>query len=181
MRGTATMVLRGNAVSEVTEQVTKSGRKVVKFRLATNDSWWDRERSAYVEAAPNYLWVVCWTEALGDNVLRSVIKGQPLVITGRLRISEYEVEGQTRLSVEVTADSIGHDLARGTAVFTRVRRVTPVEADFAAAELGELGAAEAVVEAGTEAEAGVEIAVEVGAEASEVVDLSTGEIRSRAA
>jgi len=179
------MVLRGNAVSEVTEQVTKSGRKVVKFRLATNDSWWDRERSAYVEAAPNYLWVVCWTEALGDNVLRSVSKGQPLVITGRLRISEYEVEGQTRLSVEVTADSIGHDLSRGTAVFTRVRRVTPVEADFAAAELGELGAGEvvaaAVVEAGAEAEAGVEIAVEVGVEASEVVDLSTGEIRSRAA
>jgi single-strand DNA-binding protein len=56
----------------------------------------------------------------------SVHKGEPVLITGRLQIRRFEdAEGAQRTAVEVEASSVGHDLTRGVAQFSRTRWPMP--------------------------------------------------------
>ncbi len=50
---------------------------------------------------------------MAENAAESVQKGQPMIVHGRLRVSSYEKDGQTRTSVEIEARSLGHDLTLG--------------------------------------------------------------------
>jgi single-stranded DNA-binding protein len=46
-----------------------------------------------------------------------------VLVRGRLRVREYEgKEGASRIAVEVEASSVGHDLSRGVAHFSRTGR-----------------------------------------------------------
>lgn len=49
----------------------------------------------------------------------SVQKGQRVVVTGRLRIRDWEADEKKGTSVEVDAEAMGHDLSWGSSVFTR--------------------------------------------------------------
>ena len=53
------------------------------------------------------------------TVANSIKKGQPVTVHGRFRTSEWEGEGGTRTDLVIDATSVGHDLTRGTAEFTR--------------------------------------------------------------
>ncbi|MBK8733437.1 MAG: single-stranded DNA-binding protein [Actinomycetales bacterium] len=64
--------------------------------------------------------------ALAANVVASVLKGQPVVVHGRLRInSQATTEGRSMISVEVDAHTVGHDLTKGQSLFSK-----PVRAQF---------------------------------------------------
>ena len=43
-------------------------------------------------------------------------------VIGRLRVREWSTEEKSGVAVEVDATAVGHDLSRGTAVFTRYRK-----------------------------------------------------------
>jgi single-strand DNA-binding protein len=58
--------------------------------------------------------------------MSSISKGQPVIVTGRLRTSEWEHDGETHSRLVLDATTIGHDLSRGTSVF---RRSTPRPAE----------------------------------------------------
>ncbi len=49
----------------------------------------------------------------------SIDKGNRVVVTGRLRIRDWTSGEKAGTTVEVDADAVGHDLAWGTAVYTR--------------------------------------------------------------
>jgi single-strand DNA-binding protein len=66
-----------------------------------------------------YLNVSAWRN-LGEHVAASLAKGQPVIVVGRLRQREFDdKDGQHHTVVEVDADTVGHDLARGRATFVR--------------------------------------------------------------
>jgi single-strand DNA-binding protein len=97
-----------------------------KFRLATAERYFDRERNEWVERETVWMDVVCW-KRLAEHVHASVIKGQPVIVRGRLRVTKYDSENGPRQGLEVIATSVGHDLALGHASFTRpVRKDQPV-------------------------------------------------------
>jgi single-strand DNA-binding protein len=48
-----------------------------------------------------------------------VRKGDRLVVTGRLRIRDYEGQQGKGTDVEIDAEAIGHDLTWGTSTFQR--------------------------------------------------------------
>ena len=79
----------------------------------------------------------------------SLCKGDPVVVTGRLSVREYEVDGARRYMTEIAATSVGPDLSRSSARVTQ-RRVTAVDATETAASEGpgEARAGEAGVAAG---------------------------------
>ena len=57
---------------------------------------------------------------LAQNIATSIEKGQPLVVSGRQRISRWNREDGTQgTTVEVDALGIGHDLNYGTSTFVR--------------------------------------------------------------
>jgi single-strand DNA-binding protein len=94
-----------------------------KFRLATAERYFDRERSEWVSRETVWMDVVCWRR-LAEHVSVSVRKGQPVIVRGRLRVTKYESDNGPRQGLEVIATSVGHDLAMGQASFTRPPRHT---------------------------------------------------------
>ncbi len=114
----ALVTMVGNAASGVTYRETPGGVAVANFRLAARERRYDRERGDWTDGGTTWVTVVAW-RGLAANVVGSVNKGDPLVVSGRLRVREWGEEGGRRTEVEIDARSIGHDLARGTSVFRR--------------------------------------------------------------
>lgn len=92
-----------------------------KLRVAYTARRRDRETGEWGDGPTSFVNVQCW-RTLADNVAMSVHKGEPVLVMGRLQVRRYEdTEGAPRTAVEIEATSVGHDLARGVAKFSRTR------------------------------------------------------------
>lgn len=90
-----------------------------RFRLASTPRMYDREQEAYVDAGTSWFTVKAFRQ-LALNVAECVRRGEPVVVHGRLRLVDWATpEGQQRTTGEITAESVGHDLSRGTTRFAR--------------------------------------------------------------
>lgn len=56
---------------------------------------------------------------LAVNVIGSIVKGQRILVTGRLRVRDWSTDDKSGTNVEVEAETLGHDLRWGDAQFTR--------------------------------------------------------------
>ena len=89
-----------------------------RFRLAVTQRYWDREKSAWTDGHTNFFTV--WANRqLATNAAASLNVGDPVVVQGRLKVRSDVREGQNWTSADIDAVAIGHDLARGTAMFRR--------------------------------------------------------------
>jgi len=114
----------GNLVDDPKLRTTESGVEVTSFRVASTSRRLDRETNRWVDYGQLFLGVSCW-RSLGVNVVASLRKGDPVVVSGRLFTRQYERDGQLRSSYEMDAVAVGPDLARGTATFQRARPALP--------------------------------------------------------
>lgn len=112
------ITLVGNIVGDLEQRATRGGGSVAAFRLAVGERKLDRERGEWVDAHTNYYSISVFGE-LGANALRSLHKGERVVLSGRLRLREWETETKRGVSADVVADAIGHDLRWGTTRFER--------------------------------------------------------------
>lgn len=113
----------GNAVTDVSLRVTSSGTSVASFRIASNSRRFDKSTNSWIEQEPSYLSITAWSQ-LAENVALSVHKGQGLVVTGKLKVRQWQDADKSGTNVEIDAIAIGHDLNRGTSEFTKVKRVS---------------------------------------------------------
>jgi len=114
----------GNVASDVRYVCTDQGLSIASFRIASTERRYERGRG-WVDGETNYLTVTCF-RALAENAAASLQKGQPVLVMGKLRIRSWKKDERQGLSAEVEAASVGHDLSRGTSVFRRIVRTTPV-------------------------------------------------------
>ncbi|MFE9426232.1 single-stranded DNA-binding protein [Kitasatospora sp. NPDC006697] len=106
----------GNVASQVQYGQTAGGVPMANFRLAATERRYDRARGEWVDGDTTWVKVTAW-RWLAANVVSSLEKGQPVMVSGRLKVREWEDEGKRRSVVEIDARSIGHDLGRGTSAF----------------------------------------------------------------
>lgn len=122
----------GNMVNEVEMRFTPSGEAVASFRVASTTRRFDRAGERWIDGDTHYFTVSCWRN-LAHNAAASLMKGMPVVVTGRLRSREHEkaVGDHTMIMryVDIEAVSVGHDLTKGTATFNRVKRDSVVESE----------------------------------------------------
>lgn len=111
----------GNVVDEPRLRETTQGIKVASFRIASTSRRFDRETERWVDNNSLFATVTCW-RSMAENVAASLHKGQPVIVTGRFYSREYRTDETNRLSYELDADAVGHDLSRGETQFTRTRR-----------------------------------------------------------
>jgi len=116
----------GHVASEVRYATTASGVPVASFRLAATDRRFDKQREIWVDGDTSFYTVWSW-RWLAENVLASVGRGDPLLVTGRMRVREWDKgEGKPRgYAAEIEATAMGHDLSRGTSAFRRTVRARP--------------------------------------------------------
>jgi single-strand DNA-binding protein len=117
----ATVTLAGYVAREpYYMKVNESIPKVV-VRVAWNSRFADRVTGEWKDGKTSFANVNCWRK-MAPNVVMSLRKGQPIVVTGRLQVREYDdKEGRHRIAVDIEADAIGHDLSRGVGHFQRLR------------------------------------------------------------
>jgi single-strand DNA-binding protein len=101
----------GNVATEVEHRISGRGVHIASFRLASNGRRGERDQLLHVT-------VTCWRQ-LAENVAGSVARGQPVVVTGRLRVRSRDVDSGRLVWAEVDAHTVGHDLSQGTAAFRR--------------------------------------------------------------
>ena len=115
--GSATAQLAGNIASEPRQSLDNPGHERVSFRLIANERKPDGA-GGWMDGDPFAITVVCWG-ALAKNAAKSLNKGEPLIVSGRLVQRQYELDGETKYATELKANQIGHDLSRGFSVFTK--------------------------------------------------------------
>jgi single-strand DNA-binding protein len=113
----------GNAVTDVSLRTTTTGVSVASFRIASNPRRFDKATNSWIEQETNFLTITAWSQ-LAENVALSVHKGQSLVVSGKLKVRQWQDGEKNGTSVEIDAASIGHDLNRGTSEFTKIKRVS---------------------------------------------------------
>ena len=98
--------------------VTSEGLQITSFRLASTQRKFDRAEQKWVDADTNWYTVTAFRH-LAANAIGSILKGQRVIVSGRLRIRDWENGEKAGTTIEVDADSLGHDLTFGTSAFTR--------------------------------------------------------------
>ncbi len=97
------VMLLGNLGADPDLRVTPGGQAVLKLRLATNESYLDRNNVR--QERTEWHRITVWgrrAEALG-KILQ---KGDSMFVEGRLQTSSYEKNGEKRYSTEVIANNI---------------------------------------------------------------------------
>jgi single-strand DNA-binding protein len=120
MYGTNITVV-GNVVDEVVNKPTTTGLSRVSFRVASTQRRRDRESGQWVDGHKFFVNVTFWRE-MAENVAASVRKGDPVIVSGRIFSRQYVRDESNHVAYELDPEAIGHDLARGTATFTKRRR-----------------------------------------------------------
>ena len=129
----AQVVMAGFVASAPSFRRTTRGTSTAKLRVAYTPRHIDRETGEWADGETSFVTVLCY-RTLADNVAVCLRKGEPVLVRGRLRVRPFQdKEGAPRIAVEVDAQSVGHDLNRGVAHFSRTHRA----AGETAAEIGE--------------------------------------------
>jgi single-strand DNA-binding protein len=102
---------------------TQEGLEILSFRLATSP----------LDGDTNWYTITAFGQTAQHGSV-SIEKGHRVIVAGRLTIRDWDNGERTGTSVEVEADSIGHDLVYGTSVFSRTVFVRPEARQEAPAE-----------------------------------------------
>ena len=109
--------------------ITQDGLPITSFRLASSQRRFDRDKNRWVDGETNWFTVTGFRQ-LAINMAGSFNKGDRIIITGKLRVRDWDNGERAGTSVEIEASSAGHDVSWGSSVFTRtvlVREADPVD------------------------------------------------------
>lgn len=108
------ITMTGIAVTDVKSSDVR-GASVASFRLLSTVRRYDRNRG-WIDADTNFVTITCW-RGLAQNVASSVVKGNPLLVFGKLKVRPWDRADRVGSTVEVEALAVGHDLSRGTSAY----------------------------------------------------------------
>jgi single-strand DNA-binding protein len=115
---TDTITLSGLVATTPRHLTTSEGLAITSFRLASSQRRFDRATQRWVDGDTNW-YTVSSFRALADNAAASVNKGDRVIVTGKLRIRDWENTDRSGTTVEVEAETLGHDLLWGLSNYTR--------------------------------------------------------------
>ena len=113
-----TITLRGLVATTPRHITTENGLEVTSFRLASTTRKLDTETGVWVDSDVNWFTISSFRQLAG-TVAQSISKGERIVVSGRLKVRDWDNGERSGTSVEVEASAIGHDLTFGTASFER--------------------------------------------------------------
>lgn len=107
-------------------KTTPSGLPLIKFRMASTQRKFDKTSNSWVDGNTNWYTVSAF-RGLAANAIRTLRKGDPVIVTGRLHLRAWDTGERQGTSVDLEADVIGLDLQWGTASYQRTTRSAPLE------------------------------------------------------
>ncbi len=129
------IVIVGNVLTAPDWRRTANTNSLVAhFKVASTARRLDRETGRWVDGNSLRVRVNCWRK-LAEGVAASVMVGDPIVVVGRLYTRDWtDADGNARISYEMEAVAVGHDLARGRGTFVRNRATATATSELEDAE-----------------------------------------------
>jgi single-strand DNA-binding protein len=97
------VMLLGNLGADPELRVTPGGQAVLKLRLATTESYLDKNNTR--QERTEWHRITIWGKR-GEALAKFLTKGEKLFIEGRIQTSSYEKDGEKRYSTEVVATNV---------------------------------------------------------------------------
>jgi single-strand DNA-binding protein len=121
-----TTTITGLVATTPRHLVTAEGLPITSFRLASSNRRFDRAKMEWVDGETNWFTIISY-RTLAVNTAMSVSKGDRIIVSGELLIRDWDNGTTTGTSIEVSASTIGHDLAWGNSNFTRTTHKADTE------------------------------------------------------
>lgn len=112
------VTVTGNVGSDPVIRRSAGGREWVTFPVASTRRIRDAQGEFY-DGPTVWFQVKAWGHA-AVNISRSVTKGQPVMVAGRLDVDVWGEESRPRTTLVISADCVGPNLMKGWAEFRRV-------------------------------------------------------------
>ena len=112
------LTITGLVATQPRHIVTSEGLPITSFRLASTQRRFDRGQEKWIDGETNWYTITAFRQ-LAIHAAGSIEKGQRVVLSGRLRIRDWENGERTGTTIDIEVDALGHDLAWGTSAFTR--------------------------------------------------------------
>ena len=122
-----TITITGNVATPPELKRTPAGVPITTFRVASGQRRYDREAEAWTDAGTNW-YTVSVFRSLADHAHQSLQKGDRVILTGRLRLREWDNGTRRGTAIEIDAEAIGHDLLWGTTTFVKDSRSATIDA-----------------------------------------------------
>ncbi len=100
------------------EKKTWNGTPITTFRVASKERRFDRATGAWVDGETNWYTVSAYRR-LAEHAFASLHRRDRVILTGRLRVRNWDSGEKRGTSVDVDVDAIGHDLLFGTTTFAQ--------------------------------------------------------------
>lgn len=122
MSNEAFFSVAGYVATEPKPTLTSSGVPTVSMRLAWTPRRFDKATGEWADEPSSFASVRCFRK-LAQNAAICLRKGDAVVVTGTMRIREYDAQdGTKRTNVDILATSIGPDLSRRPVSFNVLRQ-----------------------------------------------------------
>ncbi len=104
-----TVTVTGNITRDPELRYTAGGSAVATFGLAWNRRWQNRQTNE-TEEQVSFFDVTCWN-SLAENVSESLVKGNRVIVNGRMEQRNWETQdGDRRSKIEIIADEVSPSL-----------------------------------------------------------------------
>lgn len=113
-----TMTILGRVGADPNRSATSTGIPVVNFRVASPQRRYDSKTQSWIETGTNWYNVSAFRQ-LADHAKSSLRQGDGVIVTGRLKLREWESGGRKGMSADIEAEAIGHDLRWGASAFVK--------------------------------------------------------------
>jgi len=116
------VTLVGNLTDDPELRFTAQGAAVANFRIAVSKRIRDPQTNEWKDGDTSFFRVNVWRQ-LAENVAESLTRGTRVVVTGTLKMRQWETqEGEKRSVVEVEATEVGPSLKWATAKVEKTSR-----------------------------------------------------------
>ena len=122
MAGETAITVIGNITDDPELKFTPSGAAVANFTVASTPRTFDRQTNEWKDGDAMFFRCAAWRQ-MAENVAESLQKGQRVIVTGNLRVRNYErQDGSKGTSVEINVDEVGPSLRFATSKTTKATR-----------------------------------------------------------
>jgi single-strand DNA-binding protein len=129
MANEANVSLIGFVATQPKKGRTKTGITTMTMRVGWTPRTVDKATGEWSDLPSSFATVWCYRK-VAEHASVCIRRGEPIVLRGTLRVREYtDQNGQRRSSVEITADSIGHDVSRGISTYSKLPTRTELTAE----------------------------------------------------
>jgi single-strand DNA-binding protein len=122
MAGETTTVVVGNLTDDPELRYTPAGVAMARFRVASTPRVFDRKANDYRDGEPLFMQCTAWRE-LAEHLAESLTKGARVIVSGRLRQSQWQTDaGERRSAIQLEVDEVGPSLRFAVAKVQKMTR-----------------------------------------------------------